>query len=46
VALASDTRAAAVLPRIAGRVLHPQVRAFGYDQLDDAVAWASGKDGV
>lgn len=46
VALASDTRAAAVLPQVASRLLHPQVRAFGYERLDEAVAWASGKDGT
>jgi hypothetical protein len=44
VALASDIRAAAVLPQIASKVLHPQVRAFGYDRLDEAVAWAGGKN--
>jgi len=44
VALASDIRAAAVLPHIASRVLHPQVRAFSYDRLDEAVAWAGGKN--
>ena len=41
VALAVDGRAAAVLPHIAGRVLHPEVRGFGYDQLDEAVEWAA-----
>jgi hypothetical protein len=42
VAASSDARVAAVLPQLAGRVLHPQARAFGYDGLDDAVAWAAG----
>lgn len=45
VAVVSDARAAAVLSLIAGRVLHPQVRAFRYDRLEEAVAWAGGKDG-
>jgi hypothetical protein len=44
VAMASDTRAAAVLPQVATRLLHPRVRAFGYDRLDDAIAWAGGRD--
>lgn len=43
VALASDTRAASVLPRVITRVIHPQVRAFGYERLDDAIAWAAGR---
>jgi len=42
VAVASDARWAALLPQVAGRVLHPQARAFGYDRLDDAVAWVAG----
>lgn len=43
VAACSDARVAALMPRLVGRVLHPQARAFGYDQLDDAVAWAAGR---
>jgi SpoIIAA-like len=46
VALASNIGAAAVLPQIASRVLQPQVRAFGYDRLDEAVAWAGGRTGT
>ena len=46
VAVASDARGAALLPQVAGRVLHPQARAFGYDRLDDAVAWAAGPGGA
>jgi hypothetical protein len=43
VAQASNARAAAVVPEVAGRVLHPQVHAFGYNRLGDAVAWAAGR---
>ena len=45
VALASDARAAALLPKIAGSILHPQARAFGHDRLEDAIAWAAGRSG-
>jgi hypothetical protein len=43
VAASSDARVAALLPRVVGRVLHPQARAFGYDRLADAIAWAAGR---
>ncbi len=42
IALATDTPAAEVVASIAGHVVHPQVRAFGYDDLDAARAWAGG----
>jgi hypothetical protein len=45
VAVASDARGAALLPQVAGRQLHPQARAFGYNRLDDVVAWAAGPRG-
>ncbi|MFC5235957.1 STAS/SEC14 domain-containing protein [Pseudonocardia zijingensis] len=44
-ALASDSRAASVAPRVITRLIHPEVRAFGYDRLDDAIAWAGRRDG-
>jgi hypothetical protein len=42
IALAVGGRAPAVLAPVAGRVLHPEVRRFGFDRLDDAVGWAAG----
>jgi hypothetical protein len=41
VALAVDGRTADVGARVAGALLHPEVRHFGTAQLDEAVAWAA-----
>jgi SpoIIAA-like len=41
-ALVTDTPVAATLATAAGRVVHPEVRAFGYADLPAAQAWAAG----
>lgn len=40
VALAADSRLAALVPQLANHFVRAEVRRFGYDELDDAVAWA------
>ena len=42
VAVAADSKFASVVPRIAERVLRAEVKGFGYDALDAAIAWAGG----
>ncbi len=42
VALASDSRLADLVPRLAEHFVQAEVRRFGYDELDAAVAWAGG----
>ena len=42
VALVADTELASLLPRIADHFVKAEVKAFDYDQLDEAIAWASG----
>jgi len=44
VALASDSRLADLVPRLADHFAHAEVRRFGYDALDDAIAWAGAAD--
>jgi hypothetical protein len=44
VALASDSRLADLAPRLAEHFVQAEVRRFGYDALDAAVAWAGGAD--
>lgn len=41
-AMAVDGPVATLAPHVAGRILHPQVRHFDYQRLDDAIAWAAG----
>ncbi|WP_316770668.1 SpoIIAA family protein [Streptomyces sasae] len=41
VALAADTRLAALVPHLANHFVQAEVRRFGYAELDDAVAWAA-----
>ncbi|MFG2881707.1 STAS/SEC14 domain-containing protein [Streptomyces sp. NPDC048297] len=41
IALAVDSRLAGLVPRFANHFVQAEVRQFGYDELDDAVAWAS-----
>ncbi|MEU7815997.1 STAS/SEC14 domain-containing protein [Pseudonocardia sp. NPDC049154] len=41
-ALATDVPAAEVMTSFADHVLHPQIRAFGYADLQAAQAWAAG----
>lgn len=40
VALASDSRLADLAPRLAEHFVEAEVRRFGYDDLDAAIAWA------
>jgi hypothetical protein len=42
VALASDSKLADLVPRLAEHFVQAELRHFGYDELDDAVAWAAG----
>lgn len=41
IALAADSKAAALVPQLAQHFVQAEVRRFGYDELDDAVAWAA-----
>ncbi|MFR9727805.1 STAS/SEC14 domain-containing protein [Saccharopolyspora sp. MS10] len=41
VALAADSELAGLVPRLANHFVRAEVRRFGYDELDDAVVWAS-----
>jgi stage II sporulation SpoAA-like protein len=43
VALASDSKLAGLAPRLAEHFVQAEVRRFGYDELDAAVAWAGDK---
>jgi hypothetical protein len=40
VALASDSKLADVAPKLAEHFVQAEVRRFGYDELDAAIAWA------
>jgi hypothetical protein len=42
VALASDSRLADLAPRLAEHLAQAEIRRFGYDALEEAVAWAEG----
>jgi hypothetical protein len=42
VAVAVDGPVAQFAPKLAGRLMHPEVRHFGYDELDAARSWVSG----
>ncbi|MFI1828218.1 STAS/SEC14 domain-containing protein [Streptomyces sp. NPDC020412] len=41
IGLAADTRLADLMPHLANHFVRAEVRHFGYEQLDDAVAWAA-----
>jgi hypothetical protein len=43
VALAADTRLADLVPRLAEHFVKAEIRHFGYDELDEAVAWATAR---
>ena len=45
VALAVDSTLADLAPRVAEHFGRAELRHFGYDELDDAVAWAAGPSG-
>ncbi len=42
IALAVDSKLATLAPRIGEHFIHAEVKSFGYDELDAAIAWASG----
>ncbi|MEU9606023.1 STAS/SEC14 domain-containing protein [Streptomyces sp. NPDC048057] len=41
IALAADVRLADLMPHLANHFIQAEVRHFGYDELDDATAWAA-----
>jgi hypothetical protein len=43
VALAVDSKLAALAPRIADHFVKAELKAFGYGALDEAIAWAGGR---
>ncbi len=45
IAFAADSKLASLVPRIADHFVQAEVKSFGYDELERAVAWASGKAG-
>jgi hypothetical protein len=42
IALAADTKLASLAPTIAEHFIQAEVKRFGYDELDTAIAWAEG----
>ncbi len=42
IALAAGSKLAVLVPRVAEHFLKAEVKAFGYDALEDAIAWAAG----
>ena len=40
IALAADTKLASLAPSIAEHFIQSEVKSFGYDELDAAIAWA------
>ena len=45
IAVATNSKLADVAPRLARHLVQPDIRAFGYDELDRAISWAAGSDG-
>ncbi len=43
VALAADSPLARLAPKIAEHFVQAEVKGFGYDELDNAIAWAAGR---
>ena len=41
IALATDTKLASLAPKFAEHFIQAEVKSFGYDELDNAIAWAS-----
>jgi hypothetical protein len=41
VALAADSKIASLAPHIAEHFVHAEVKGFGYDELESAIAWAT-----
>ncbi len=46
VALAADSKLANIVPRIAEHFVEAEIRHFGYDELDQAIAWAKDQSAV
>jgi stage II sporulation SpoAA-like protein len=46
VALASDSKVAGLAPKLAEHFVQAEVRRFGYDELDAAIAWAAEGKGT
>jgi SpoIIAA-like len=42
IAFAADSKLAHIAPAIAELFIHAEVKSFGYDELDMAIAWAAG----
>jgi hypothetical protein len=45
IALAADAKLARLAPKIAEHFIHADVKRFGYDELDQAIAWAGSTAG-
>ena len=45
IALAADTRLAEIAPRLAEHFVQAEIKRFAYDDLEQAIAWASAHDG-
>lgn len=45
VALAADSKLADLAPRLAEHFIQAEVKGFGYDELEAAIAWAQGPTG-
>ena len=43
IALAADTKLASLAPHIAEHFVQAEVKSFGFDELDTAIAWAEGR---
>ncbi len=41
IALAADTKLASLAPKVAEHFIQAEVKNFGYDELDSAIAWAA-----
>jgi len=45
IALAADSALAGLLPPLAAHFVHAEIKRFGYDDLDQAIAWAGAPAG-
>jgi hypothetical protein len=45
VALAADSKLVDLAPRLVEHFIHAEVKSFGYDELEDAIAWAARPTG-
>jgi hypothetical protein len=46
IALAADSKLASLAPRLAEHFVKAEVKSFGYDALEGAIAWAGGRAGL